>query len=836
MTEETHEKEPRTFGLKKGLWGRLLAIGVFVGLGTFAVSQTMQVKEKSSETEASTNSQTEKIAEDTAAPFVSEPTVVPVKLANQTIAPSPNSPLSDQPSESKQATNIADTKIIAEAKPQIAKPEQFQTGFAQKIEGNNPDFTVDAKSLVQQIQADTALPPAQEKTAAPALPTKIDQPDTFRTNEESNSFAAKPESKSFGDESPQNVMTDNPSPAVDAALPTPLLSGLQTPKPASLESKSFEASAQEPAQSINAKPKSNFELNELRPLAAMREPNENPKQTNETPVMLPDPKVQVPDANPLAEQFSAGPRSSQPAQPTPIPKQPTFGAEPPVGMLRREPQPSPQRQEPLPSLPTASLAPNNMLNASNGNTQPTPGDAKLEGLQTPSLAIEKIAPTEIQVNQVAKFKIAVRNVGTVNASEVMVSDQIPAGTEFIGSEPQVTRKTPDGKIFWLLGDLPSGAEKIISLDLRPTQPGEIGSVAQVSFASQASMRTRVTRPLLDVEHSSTDRSLVGSPVQLKILVHNRGDGEAKDVMLHESVPQQLKYSSDDFRELEYPIGTIRPGQTKEISLNLSAAEAGRFKNTVVVTAAGDLKASHSIDMEVVSPLLSVVSSGPTRRFLKREAVYEFTTSNNGTASASNVDLIARLPRGLKFDSADNLAEYNPDTHAVYWALDELKPGQQAKVSLTATPVETGQADFDFQVTGDLDIAATAHQPLTIEHLVDVYFEIDDVEDHIEVGSPTQYIIKVVNQGTKPASNVRLSLELENGVQPMAVDSAVNAEIRGQAVVFAPIANINPGEELKIVVDAIGRTPGEHRVSANLQTDGREINISKEESTRVYADR
>jgi hypothetical protein len=40
----------------------------------------------------------------------------------------------------------------------------------------------------------------------------------------------------------------------------------------------------------------------------------------------------------------------------------------------------------------------------------------------------------------------------------------------------------------------------------------------------------------------------------------------------------------------------------------------------------------------------------------------------------------------------------------------------------------------------------------------------------------------------------------------------------------------------IVVEATGTGSGEHRVAANLRTEGREINITKEESTRVYADR
>ena len=41
-----------------------------------------------------------------------------------------------------------------------------------------------------------------------------------------------------------------------------------------------------------------------------------------------------------------------------------------------------------------------------------PGEQSLEGPQSPSLAIEKIAPEEIQVGKQCTFEIVVRNTGT----------------------------------------------------------------------------------------------------------------------------------------------------------------------------------------------------------------------------------------------------------------------------------------------------------------------------------------------------------------------------------------------------------------------------------------
>ncbi len=492
-------------------------------------------------------------------------------------------------------------------------------------------------------------------------------------------------------------------------------------------------------------------------------------------------------------------------------------------------------------LPIASNPPGSPANNLAGTartvaaTLPTPGDRQLEGMQVPTIAIEKIAPPEIQVNQVAAFSIVVRNTGRVPAEDVTVHDQVPSNTQFVNATPQPTANASSNHLMWQLGTLKPGEEKTIQLNLRPTRAGEIGSVAQVTFATRAAVRSTVTEPILAIEHSGPLQSLLGQNVMLDITVHNKGTGVARDVLIQENVPPQLKYS-DNFRELEYAVGTLGPGQSKRIQLTLQAAQVGQFRNLVQAVGTGVAAAKHEIDMEVIAPQLKVTSDGPRSRFLKRDTSHRFQVANQGTAAATNVDLIAKLPRGLKFVSANNQGQYDPRSHAVYWSLPELKPTQSASVQLDTLPIETGPQDIEFQAVADLQQKEALTHALAVEHLVDVYFEIDDLDDHIEIGSETRYQVKIVNQGTKPAANIRLMVEFANGVRPTNSSGAAAGEIQGQRIVFTPIASLNPGEEVQVQIVGLGTQPGEHRVSANLQTDGREINITKEESTRVYADR
>ncbi len=473
--------------------------------------------------------------------------------------------------------------------------------------------------------------------------------------------------------------------------------------------------------------------------------------------------------------------------------------------------------------------------ASAVKTYATPGERRLEGVQAPSLTVEKVSPREIQVGQASDFEIRVRNVGRVAADNVMVIDRVPNGTEFLGAEPEPARGRSGSGLQWDIGTLTPGQEKRIRYQLKPTQPGEIGSVAQVVFATQASMRTVVTKPVLSIEHDTTPKVLMGDNFVFDVIVENQGDGAATDVIISEEVPTQLEYQAG-FRQLEYEVGTLMPGQKKKLRLALRAGKVGKFRNVMYASGKGGLEAKHALDLEVVAPEINVKCEGPNKRYLQRKATHQFTIENRGTAKATNVGLVARLPSGLRYVSADNRGRYDSQSHAVYWKMPELTDGVAGTVELTTIPVSVGQQNIKFEAEADLKLFASTDHALMVEHLIDIFFDIDDAIDPIEVGSGTSYRMRVVNQGTKAASNVLLQVDFPPGLLPETVDGNLRHQIKGQRVVFEPISSLPPGQEMTMSINVTGKSPGDHRVVANIRADGREVAFSKEDTTRVYADR
>jgi uncharacterized repeat protein (TIGR01451 family) len=448
------------------------------------------------------------------------------------------------------------------------------------------------------------------------------------------------------------------------------------------------------------------------------------------------------------------------------------------------------------------------------------------------LLLERSSPEEIQVGKSAKFTVRVRNVGQVPTHGVVLSDRVPHGTQFLEAAP-VASPAPDGTIRWELGTMQPGDEATITMDLMPQAEGEIGSVAQLTFHAQAAVRTIATRPQLTVEHSGPAKVLVGDDVPFQITISNPGSGIATGVIVEVDVPEQLAHEGG--REIMSDRFDLRPNETRKLDLVLRAAQPGMVQNTVRAVADANLTAEHRTQLEVVAPKLQVSVSGPARKYLQRQAVYQISVSNPGTAPAHNIDVVAYLPQGLKFMSTEKNGRYDQQKHAVSWNLEELPPGESGVVQLSAVPIEAGDQKLHVEGRAELDLAATFDHTTIVEALAQIVFTITDESDPIEVGAETAYEIRVTNQGGKIATNVQLTALIPPGLQAIKVDGATRHRAEGDKILMEPVAQLRPGEELTYRIIVQGRQAGDHVMKVQISSDDSTTAVTKEEITKVYAD-
>ena len=461
-----------------------------------------------------------------------------------------------------------------------------------------------------------------------------------------------------------------------------------------------------------------------------------------------------------------------------------------------------------------------------------PGDPTLEGQQKPEIIVEKTAPPEIQIGKPAEFRLILRNVGKVPAHQVIVTDQVPRGTRLISTEPQ-TSATEGNALFWDVDTLNSGEQFVASVQVMPEAEGEIGSVAAVSFQTSASARTVSTRPLLEIEHTASEKVHIGEQVILKIRVSNPGSGHATSVVLEENVPQGFSHPAGT--ALERELGTIKRGESRDVELTLIADKAGLVENVIVARADANLSAEHRIQLEVIAPELQVSVVGPTKRYLERQAKYTLSVANQGTATAKNIELVAHLPNGMKFLETNNAGQYDPRTHAVYWSLEELHAKQIGDVHLTTLPVETGEQKFRFEGNAELGLTDSLERSVMVEGLASLFFEVADTADPIEVGNETTYEIHLVNEGSKAATGIIVQAILPQGMKAFDASGPTNFEITDQQVHFQPLQQLAPGADHIYQIQVKGIAPGDQRIRVLVKDSKMQSAISEEEGTLVYSD-
>jgi uncharacterized repeat protein (TIGR01451 family) len=605
------------------------------------------------------------------------------------------------------------------------------------------------------------------------------------------------------------------------------------------------------------------------PAAAAPEPSPPadlplPEDPGDLAAPAPEPPAATPV--PAAAAFGAAPSpfagSPPPAPPLPPPQgfQPSaFGAPAPLPPFAAStpavaapapasgppsPTPPPAVASPFASAPPMTAASPALPAADPSPPAPVtgqgrPGPMQLEGVQTPQVSVEKRGPREISVGKPARYEIVVRNVGSATAHDVVLRDAVPEGTALVTTTPPASPVShasgdAEGALVWSLGLLPPGGQATVTMEVMPQVEGDIGSVASVSFRADASVRSRATKPDLAIECRQPEPVLIGRDLQITITVTNPGTGIATGVVLEGTLPDNVSHRSGS--ELEFDVGQLRPGESRTIDLVLGTRGPGVHAARLAARADGGIDVRHQVPIEVTAPTLELAIDMPLRRFLQRPATCTIAMVNAGTAPARSIELAAQLPPGVKFVKANNAGWHDDRTHRVLWSLEELPAGETGSVQVVVMPVELGPQKIVAAARSADGLSAQVGHTCDVEGLAALSFEVLDSEDPIEVDGVTEYVVRVTNQGTKPATGVRLTAALLGDLEPLEAAGPAGHRFENLTVSFEPLAKLAPAEEAVFRIRARGRRAGDQRIQVQLTSADQPAPITKEEITRVYADR
>lgn len=441
------------------------------------------------------------------------------------------------------------------------------------------------------------------------------------------------------------------------------------------------------------------------------------------------------------------------------------------------------------------------------------------GRQGVGLTVEVIGPHFLNLNQNATLKVVVRNTGASDARGVVVRDTLPPNVTYVASQPEATKI--DALLSWNVGDLAAGSERIVTLTVRPTAVGPFDHAATVTMAAGARSRTVVREPKLKIEQTvNSGKALRGQPVQFKIAVSNPGDGPARNVIVQAKLSPGLKHESgepNDQNLFEQTIDEIGPGVRVTLDTLVADTVLGGEQTCTVVAGSPDVAANspdaRSVQtVTVVEPRLTLKVSGDKDRYTDTLATYTVTLENPGTAPARNVRVVATLPVSGKLQAPlPPGARFDTQTRKLTWSKSLLDAGEKAEAVIQVRMGGPGLYSVAAEARADGGVPAVRDVFQTdVTGLADVTIDVTEKSRVVDVDGVTTFVIRVVNSGTKEATNLSISAVHSDNVEPIdtkGTDEQAKHNLAEHKVVFPLIPRLGPGKAMELGIRVKAIKPG-----------------------------
>ena len=553
------------------------------------------------------------------------------------------------------------------------------------------------------------------------------------------------------------------------------------------------------------------------------EPKSVPNDQPDLPLPTEDPATQFPPAPPVNKKPTTSPGNApdlglpepMPTRSEPkLPKLPTelplddFPDAPPA--VKEVPKANPDRPVPVREPAPDRSIPERSPNLPNPNRLPDPvdsdfvGDGTVDrtsprGVQQARVTIEKVAPQQATLGEKLVYSVIVKNVGGIDATQVVVEDRIPKGTELDGTAPRA--EIIDKKLIWKIGTLRPNEEKRIAIRVIPRQEGPIGSLARVSFATEVAAEIQIAAPQLSFDVKAPRQARMGETIELTFLLKNTGTAAASNLIVRDLVPAGLKHEAS--ADIECPIGKLAPGDTREIVLSVTAVKPGKAVNRATLLTNGEITQELESVIDVIGEHLVLTPSGHTKIYVDRPAVFTNSIKNEGNAQVKQVRLTEIVPASMDFVEASEGGRFDPVQRAIHWDLGALPPGAETSVSSKLVAKVPGPQQLRISASGPAGSTAQVNWAVDAVGRPELQIETVSRTGTINVGDRLTSKIQLKNHGTAAASNVGLSIRLPGELKLVEIRGG-EYSVRGDSIVFAPVSKIGPREQaaFEVVMEAV----------------------------------
>lgn len=343
-----------------------------------------------------------------------------------------------------------------------------------------------------------------------------------------------------------------------------------------------------------------------------------------------------------------------------------------------------------------------------------------DNFESADLRLSKQLTTAVaNVNQPVTFLLSLTNDGPDTATEILVTDDLPAGITYQSNQPSIGTFTPaSGE--WSIASLPVGATATLSITglLTASTPqintAEVTAVGQFDADStpnnsvvgeddQASVVVTPAQIDLSLIKTVSDASPnVNEPVSFTLTLTNSGGSDATSVVVEDTLPTGLVLTGDtpstgtfNSSDLRWSIPSLAAGGSATLVLETRVIAPGNLINVAEVIAADqfdidstpgnnltgeDDQATATVQTQTADLSLdkTMVATGST---IGDNVTFTVTVNNAGPEPATGVRVRDVLPAGLAYVSDSPTAgDYDPATGI--WMIPTVPVGSTNNLTLT----------------------------------------------------------------------------------------------------------------------------------------------------------
>lgn len=447
-----------------------------------------------------------------------------------------------------------------------------------------------------------------------------------------------------------------------------------------------------------------------------------------------------------------------------------------------------------------------------------------------TVLLEKQGPSEVIIGQEFSYQIQVSNRSAIDMVAITLEDVLPEGMSISSITPEPTKRE-GAKLIWDLGTLPAKTAKLITICGSAMQTGCLVSTgrARVCYEMSLPLVTRVIQCNVELQKTLPAVADLCDPIPMCLTVYNTGSAPATNVCITDQLPEGL-LTKDGKSEIRINVPTIPVGGHKTFSIDLKAIAAGEFTNTASAQADNGCYSTSSATVKVVAPALQLSMYAPMDGYICTTIPYEITVTNTGNSPAKDVVVVDTYTAGMKL--AVNDGKISKDRAA--WNLGTIQPGEQKKICFTGTSAVEGQYGHEVSVTARCAEPKNVKHCITLIGVPGVLTSVKDNCDPVMVGGQTTYTITASNTGTRDATNLVYTVELDDGMEFVAGEGATPVtQVNAKKLSFAPLPVLAKGTTASWTVTIKAANVGDKRFTVKAKTDELQSEVSKSESTNFY---